>query len=157
MALKITLLMLPCVMMMMMVAQAAPQRHQGKVSTHHKSPNPSEDNSPKYYVITNLESEIKSTSHSIRPIQNNSISPWEYVSTTDSNRIPSHIDEARCLLTGCFNSNGVETLELESRPIFRQIPVLHRVHGNDRNYYFRLEYKTISVGCTCIRPYVQQM
>lgn len=69
---------LPCVMMMMMmlVAQAAPQKLQGKVGTHHKPE--SQDNSLKYYII-NLEHEIKPASHSIRPINNDSISPWEYM------------------------------------------------------------------------------
>ncbi|XP_026782672.1 interleukin 17a/f1 [Pangasianodon hypophthalmus] len=161
MALKITLLTLPCVammmMMMMMVAQAAPQKLQGKAGAHHKPANSHGEDSPKYYIISNLEQEIKPASMSIRPIHNDSISPWEYISTTDSNRIPSQLHEARCLLTGCLNWNGVETLELESRRIFRQIPVLQRVRGDDKNYFFRLEYKTISVGCTCVRPYVEQI
>ncbi|KAI5610890.1 interleukin 17a/f1 precursor [Silurus asotus] len=67
------------------------------------------------------------------------------------------LSEARCLLTGCLNWKGVETLELESRRIFRQVPVLQRVRGDDKNYFFRLEYKIISVGCTCVRPYVEQI
>ncbi|XP_017331302.1 interleukin 17a/f1 [Ictalurus punctatus] len=153
MALKIMLLTLPCVMMMMMVAQAAPSKLQGKLGAHHKP----EADSPKYYIIGNLEHDIKLASHSIRPIQNDSISPWEYISTTDSNRIPSQLHEARCLLTGCLNWSGVETMEWESRRIFRQIPILQRVRGDDKNYYFRLEYKTVSVGCTCVRPYVEQI
>ncbi|KAK3563675.1 hypothetical protein QTP86_034102, partial [Hemibagrus guttatus] len=144
---------LPCVMMMMMmmmmVTQAAPQKI--KVSAHHKTLN-SEDESPKFFILGDLEQEIKPASHSIRPIHNNSISPWETIYTTDSNRIPSQLPEARCLLSGCLNWNGVETLELESRRIFWQVPVLQRVRrGNDKNYYFRLEHKTISVGCTCVR------
>ncbi|KAI5101956.1 interleukin 17a/f1 precursor [Silurus meridionalis] len=79
------------------------------------------------------------------------------LTTTDGNRIPSQLSEARCLLTGCLNWKGVETLELESRRIFRQVPVLQRVRGDNKNYFFRLEYKIISVGCTCVRPYVEQI
>ncbi|XP_053365185.1 interleukin 17a/f1 [Clarias gariepinus] len=157
MALKFALLLLPYMMIMMiamMVAQAAPHKPPGKVSTHRKPP---EDDAPKYYIVGNLEHEIKTTSHSVRPIHNDSISPWEYITTTDLNRIPAQLHEARCLLSGCLNWEGVETMELESRRIIRQIPVLQRVRGDDKNYNFRLEYKAISVGCTCVRPYVQEI
>ncbi|KAK2842969.1 hypothetical protein Q7C36_011184 [Tachysurus vachellii] len=159
MALKTTILTLPYVMMMMMmmmtVTQAAPQKV--KMNVHHKAPS-SEDASPKLFILEDLEQEIKPASHSIRPIHNDSISPWETRYTHDSNRIPSYLPEARCLLSGCLNQDGVETLELESRRIFWQVPVLQRVRrGDDKSYYFRLEYKTISVGCTCVRPYVEQI
>ncbi|GAA6109195.1 interleukin 17a/f1 [Tachysurus ichikawai] len=158
MALKTTLLTLPYVMMMvmlMMVTQAAPQK--GKMTAHHKAPS-SEDASPKLFIVGDLEQEIKLASHSIRPIHNDSISPWEIRYTYDSNRIPSYLPEAHCLLSGCLNQNGDEMLELESRRIFWQVLVLQRVRrGDDKSYYFRLEHKTISVGCTCVRPYVEQI
>ncbi|TTO79341.1 Interleukin-17F [Bagarius yarrelli] len=106
-----------------------------------------------------LEKEIKQAKHSIRPIHNDSISPWEITYTTKPNRIPFQLPEARCLLNGCLNWNGMETMELESRRILWQVPVLQRVSrsGDDKNYYFRLEHETISVGCTCVRPYVTQI
>ncbi|KAK1793102.1 hypothetical protein P4O66_011508 [Electrophorus voltai] len=129
-------------------AQGAPRKEHH--SGYHKGQEP-----PLYRLI--LDHQPKAPSIPIRSINNDSISPWEYLYTHDDSLIPSHTAEAKCLLSGCLNMSGVETRDMESRPIFKQILVLRKVRGDQNNYYFQLEYKTISVGCTCVRPYVEQV
>ncbi|KAG9268972.1 interleukin 17a/f1 [Astyanax mexicanus] len=104
-----------------------------------------------------LDQQIKGSAASIRPINNDSISPWEYTYTEDPDLYPSVISSARCLLTGCLNVSGDEVLDVESKPIERQILVLRRVKTSKTDFHFKLEYKTITVGCTCVRPHVQNI
>ncbi|XP_057200776.1 interleukin 17a/f1 [Triplophysa rosa] len=101
-----------------------------------------------------LDPEFKHSSDLIRPINNDSISPWTYTFKHDETLYPSNIAEAKCLLTGCL-INGEEVHDYQSKPIISQILVLRKIHGDKHSYSFRLEYKTISVGCTCVRPYVE--
>ncbi|KAK3516740.1 hypothetical protein QTP70_022532 [Hemibagrus guttatus] len=72
----------------------------------------------------------------------------------DESRIPSRIFEAKCERTGCLSKDGNEDAGLESKPIFYQFLVLRRVKGKKKNYSFRLEKHTASVGCTCVVPNV---
>nr|XP_055029109.1 interleukin 17a/f1 [Misgurnus anguillicaudatus] len=101
-----------------------------------------------------LDPDVRHSSDPIRPINNDSISPWTYTFTHDENLYPQHIAQARCLLTGCL-INGVEVHDYQSKPIISQILVLRRIHGDKQSYSFRPEYKTVSVGCTCVRPHVE--
>ncbi|KAI4903604.1 hypothetical protein NFI96_013573, partial [Prochilodus magdalenae] len=129
------------------VQGASVSHHSGKHNEHPKS---------RSYQLT-LDNPEQDMSSSIRPINNDSISPWEYVLIRDSDYIPEAISTARCLLTGCRNVSGKEVLDVESKPIWRQILVLKKVRSSDeKNYQLKLAYKKISVGCTCVRPYVQQ-
>lgn len=79
------------------------------------------------------------------------------------------LSEARCLLRGCLDLDGRELLNLESRPIMRQVLLLRRVRAGPQGaqgvqgagphghaYYFRLESRLVAVGCTCVRPSVRQ-
>ncbi|XP_026802802.1 interleukin 17a/f3 [Pangasianodon hypophthalmus] len=96
--------------------------------------------------------ESQPDTYQISPSQ--SISPWTYEVSYDESRIPSRIFEAKCERTGCLNKDGSEDIGLESKPIFYQILVLRRVKGKKKNYSFRLEKHTTSVGCTCVSPNV---
>ncbi|XP_072546292.1 interleukin 17a/f1 [Salminus brasiliensis] len=145
-ALNIALLTVVCVIgLTTLGVQGAPSKV--KNGGHHKEPS--------HCLV--LDPQIKASSTSIRPINNDSISPWEYIHTEDPDLYPPVITSARCLLTGCLNMNGEEILDVESKPILKQILVLRRVKVDEKNFHFRLEYKTISVGCTCVRPYVQSV
>ncbi|KAF7690086.1 interleukin 17a/f3 [Silurus meridionalis] len=82
-----------------------------------------------------------------------SISPWTYEVSNDESRMPRHIFEAKCELTGCINKDGDEDIGLESKPIFYQIMVLRKIKSrNEKTYSFQLEKYTTSVGCTCVFP-----
>ncbi|XP_036449688.1 interleukin 17a/f1 [Colossoma macropomum] len=147
--LNITLLTVVCVISMaaLGVRGASILQSHPKQSDHHKS---------RSYLLT-LDHLDKGSASSIRPINNDSISPWEYTLVTDSDYIPDTISTAKCLLTGCLNAKGEEILDVESKPIMRQILVLKKVKADEKSYQLKLAYKTISVGCTCVRPYVQQV
>ncbi|KAJ8290586.1 hypothetical protein GJAV_G00014900 [Gymnothorax javanicus] len=94
----------------------------------------------------------------LQHVGNNSLSPWKISYNYDRNRFPPHIAEATCLLKGCLNAGGDEVMEFESKPIFHQILVLRRVELDHRKYAYKLETKTLSVGCTCVLPnIIQQM
>nr|UOV22697.1 interleukin 17F1 [Oostethus manadensis] len=98
------------------------------------------------------------SSRAFRPLQNDSISPWTYNVSHDISVFPP-VSEARCLLRGCLDSNGVEDLKLKSAPILHQVLLLHRVksRGTEPGYHYRLENRLIAVGCTCVRdPVLQQ-
>ncbi|XP_062857316.1 interleukin 17a/f3 [Trichomycterus rosablanca] len=82
-----------------------------------------------------------------------SLSPWTYDTTFENSRIPNYISEAKCVRTGCLTNGGHEDTGLQSKPIFYQILVLRRVSGR-KKYSFKVEKKTVSVGCTCVRPNV---
>nr|BBN97249.1 interleukin 17 A/F1 [Oryzias latipes] len=91
----------------------------------------------------------------IRPLQNVSISPWTYNTSSDSSLLMPALSEARCLLRGCLNLEGKEDLSLESRPIMHQVLVLRRVRAAGHSYDYHLESRLIAVGCTCVKPVVQ--
>ncbi|XP_062864049.1 interleukin 17a/f1 [Trichomycterus rosablanca] len=152
MALNFTLL---TVLYMMATCTMGAHLAPPKAAHHNTTRDKPNNTSPSYYVI--LDPQIKNPARAVRPINSNSISPWKYTTSHDKNRIPEDLSEAQCLLKGCLNRTGEETMEVESRLIYRQIPVLYRVSDVKNNIYFRMELKTIAVGCTCIQPYVQQV
>ncbi|XP_063080157.1 interleukin 17a/f1 [Engraulis encrasicolus] len=104
-------------------------------------------------VCLRLNTSLPDTPH-IRAVSNSSVSPWEWSFSHDENRIPSHIAEARCMYTGCLTQDMEENLELLSKPIHHQILVLRKVPDEKEGYALKLEYKTIAVGCTCVKPHV---
>ncbi|KAG7461136.1 hypothetical protein MATL_G00206770 [Megalops atlanticus] len=102
-----------------------------------------------------LDPNLMPASSHVPPIGNNSLSPWSYKYTYDDSLFPPHIAQAECLRTGCLDSDGWEDMGLESKPIYHQVLVLRRISGKKRKkYVFRLESKTIKVGCTCVLPSV---
>ncbi|CAL8243562.1 unnamed protein product [Lota lota] len=108
---------------------------------------------PEKTVPLYLDSVASAPTHSLRPLFNNSISPWTSNTTYDKDRLPLFITEARCSLQGCLNGHGTEDLNLESKPIWFQTLFLRRVKSpKGKSYHYRLESKLITVGCTCVRP-----
>ncbi|XP_036406217.1 interleukin-17F-like [Megalops cyprinoides] len=102
-----------------------------------------------------LDPNLMPASSQVPLIGNNSLSPWSYKYTYDDSLFPPHIAQAECLRTGCLGSDGQEDMGLESKPIYHQVLVLRRISGKKRKkYIFRLESKTIKVGCTCVLPSV---
>ncbi|XP_030643808.1 interleukin 17a/f1 [Chanos chanos] len=136
----------------MAVEGAPPPKAAGK----HPHKHPSEHKQPEaqsFRLI--LDQKFIAPSRVRRPINNDSISPWTYTFTHDEDMYPTDIAEAKCSLTGCLNNDGEEVLDFESKPIYTQVLVLKRVKGEGKDYHFRLESKTISVGCTCVRPHIE--
>ncbi|MFT7812990.1 interleukin-17F-like [Arapaima gigas] len=101
-----------------------------------------------------LNTSAMSTTVQVADLSHRSLSPWTYNTIHDESLYPPFIAEARCLLTGCRNSASKEVMDLESRPIFHQVLVLRRVRGNGEKYVYKLETRSIAVGCTCVRPNV---
>ncbi|XP_027019136.2 interleukin 17a/f3 [Tachysurus fulvidraco] len=101
-----------------------------------------------------VDSTIESQLDTYQISPSRSISPWTYEVSYDESRIPSRIFEAKCEKTGCLNKDGIEDAGLESKPILYQFLVLRRVKGKKKDYSFRLEKHTTSVGCTCVLPNV---
>ncbi|KAK7152706.1 hypothetical protein R3I93_010811 [Phoxinus phoxinus] len=160
-ALNIQFLMVACLMGIILIsfgAEGAPSKNPPKKGNgQHRSSEESDPSSSSYRLI--LDSEFKAAKQ-IQPINNDSISPWTYTFTYDENLYPSSIAEAKCSLTGCLietKSGWIEVQDYQSKPIYTQIMVLRRIRGEKHNYSFRLEYKTIAVGCTCIRPFVEHV
>ncbi|KAG7316788.1 hypothetical protein KOW79_020329 [Hemibagrus wyckioides] len=107
--------------------------------------------SKKLQLILDSAEEIQPDTYQISPRQ--SVSPWTYEVSYDESRIPSRIFEAKCERTGCLSKDGSEDPGLESKPIYYQFLVLRRIQkGKKKNYSFRLEKHTTSVGCTCVVP-----
>ncbi|NP_001018623.1 interleukin 17a/f1 precursor [Danio rerio] len=150
-ALNLRFLMVACMMGLVLIsfgAEGASVRSDQK----NKNSHPEADHS--YRLV--LDAEFKASTNPIHPINNDSISPWTYMFTHNESLYPTSIAEAKCSLTGCL-IDGVEVQDYESKPIYTQIMVLRRIRGEKPNYSFKLEYKTIAVGCTCVRPYVEQL
>ncbi|XP_014883873.1 interleukin 17a/f3 [Poecilia latipinna] len=112
-----------------------------------------------------LDSSVKSyPSHSYASnIANLSLSPWTYIDTYNSSRLPQKILQANCSTSGCLNLQGRgEDATLEAKPIKYQVLVLYRTlkkknnnKGKKQNkYIFMLGTEEITVGCTCVRPTV---
>ncbi|XP_008396384.1 interleukin 17a/f3 [Poecilia reticulata] len=112
-----------------------------------------------------LDSSVKSyLSHSSASnIANLSLSPWTYIDTYNSSRLPQKILQANCSTSGCLNLQGRgEDASLEAKPIKYQVLVLYRTlkkknnkKGKKKNkYIFMLGTEEITVGCTCVRPTV---
>ncbi|XP_077346469.1 interleukin-17F-like [Lithobates pipiens] len=88
-------------------------------------------------------------------LRKRSTSPWEYSYDVNNNRFPSTIAEAKCLHTGCLDAEGNVDINLNSVPIRQEILVLHREMKGCAST-FKLEKKMVTVGCTCVRPMVQE-
>ncbi|XP_072769444.1 interleukin 17a/f1 [Nerophis lumbriciformis] len=108
-------------------------------------------------VPLQLNPSLLAPPRTFRPLQNDSISPWTYNYSQEASVFPP-VSEARCLLRGCLDSNGVEDLNLKSAPILHQVLLLHRLksEGAEPGYHYRLEPRVIAVGCTCVRDHVRQ-
>ncbi|XP_061731699.1 interleukin 17a/f1 [Nerophis ophidion] len=107
-------------------------------------------------VPLQLNPSLLAPPRTFRPLQNDSISPWTYNFSQEASVFPP-VSEARCLLRGCLDSNGVEDLNLKSAPILHQVLLLHRLksEGAEPAYHYRLEPRVIAVGCTCVRDPVR--
>nr|XP_057944400.1 interleukin 17a/f1 [Doryrhamphus excisus] len=108
-------------------------------------------------VPVQLNPNVLVPSRPFRPLHNDSISPWTYNDSHDVSVFPP-VSEARCLLRGCLDSDGVEDLTLKSAPILHQVLLLHRLKsgGKEPGYHYRLEPRLIAVGCTCVRDPVRR-
>ncbi|KAM4597360.1 interleukin 17a/f1 [Fundulus diaphanus] len=126
------------VMMAVAMTEAAPRHH-----------------SEETYSLL-LDPKVLVPSRNLRPLENASISPWAYNTSSDDALFPPVMSEARCLLQGCLDLEGKEDLNLRSRPIMHQVLVLRRVKtpGEGHKYHYRLETRVIAVGCTCVRHMV---
>ncbi|XP_029569028.1 interleukin-17F [Salmo trutta] len=161
---SLTVLCMKGMLVMMIGAEVAPRAHSEKTESHtrttlqtHKKPTESESTGPDTVILPlHLDPNDLVPFHSIRPIWNHSISPWTYNTTYDDRRFPPIISEVRCSLKGCLNIKGKEDRNLMSKPIFYQILVLRKVMGSGKKCHYRLESKVISVGCTCVRPTIEQ-
>ncbi|XP_075056584.1 interleukin-17F-like [Mixophyes fleayi] len=83
-----------------------------------------------------------------------SISPWDYSFDVNNNRFPPRIAEAKCLHTGCLDSEGNVDISLNSVPIRQEILVIHR-EMRGCNPVYKLDKQLVTVGCTCVRPNIQ--
>ncbi|XP_022606149.1 interleukin-17F-like [Seriola dumerili] len=145
-------------MMMMTVTEAAAMLKPGGHSKHPSKTHRKSDGATVETVPLQLDANSLVPSRNIRPLENDSISPWTYNVSHDDSLYPSVLSEAHCLLQGCLDSEGQEDRSLESRPIMHQVLVLRRVRpaGAGQNYHYRLESRLMAVGCTCVRPIVTQ-
>ncbi|XP_038557882.1 interleukin 17a/f1 [Micropterus salmoides] len=144
------------IMMMVMTNEAA------VVPKHSAKTQKSSDGAAVETVPLQLDTNALAPTRNIRPLENASISPWAYNVSHDDSMFPPILSEARCLLRGCLDSEGLEDLSLESRPIMHQVLLLRRVRsaasagsGVGHSYHYRLESRLIAVGCTCVRPVIQ--
>ncbi|XP_054900076.1 interleukin 17a/f3 isoform X1 [Poeciliopsis prolifica] len=113
-----------------------------------------------------LDSSVKSyLSHSSASnIANLSLSPWTYIDSFNSSRLPQRILQANCSTSSCLNLQGRgDDATLQVKPIKYQVLVLYRAlkkrkinkKGKKKNkYIFMLGTEEITVGCTCVRPTV---
>ncbi|XP_008286313.1 interleukin 17a/f1 [Stegastes partitus] len=144
---NVTAACLVAMMLMMMMPEVSAMPKASK--THRKS----SDGAPLDTVPLQLDSDTLVVSGNIRVLANDSISPWTYNVSSDDSLFPPVLSEARCLLQGCLNSHGQEDHELESRPIMHQVMMLRRIKstGAESSYHYRLEFRRVAVGCTCVR------
>uniref|UniRef100_A0A3Q3VNW1 Uncharacterized protein n=1 Tax=Mola mola TaxID=94237 RepID=A0A3Q3VNW1_MOLML len=157
---KMLVVCVVAMMMMMMTTEAAAVLKTGgqlkhSLKLHKKSSLALE------MVPLQLDPNALVPSGNFRALENASISPWTYNFSSDESLFPP-LSEARCLLHGCLDKKGQEDLNLESKPIMRQVLLLRRVRsagaesGAEQSYHFRLESRLIAVGCTCVRVNVQR-
>ncbi|XP_010784610.1 interleukin-17F-like [Notothenia coriiceps] len=156
---KVTLFCVVAMMMMMkmMMVEAAAMPKVGGQSKHPKTHTEASDGAEAEMIPLQIDNKFLNHYRSVRPLQNASVSPWTYNITNDATLVPPFLSEARCLLRGCLDLDGVEDLNLESRPIMHQVMMLRRVKskGAETGYHYRLESRLLAVGCTCVRPTVQ--
>ncbi|XP_062378164.1 interleukin 17a/f1 [Sardina pilchardus] len=114
-------------------------------------PRPGGKKQPHAYLLLNHS--IPETPQ-MRSYGNSSMSPWTYNISHEDDRFPADIFNARCLHQGCLTAGGKVNEDLLSVPIERQILVLRKKADRKGENYFMLDYMTIAVGCTCVRPQV---
>ncbi|KAK5914841.1 hypothetical protein CesoFtcFv8_000489 [Champsocephalus esox] len=153
---KVTLFCVVAMMMMMMkmmMVEAAAM----PTAKHPRTHTEASDGAEAEMIPLQIDNQFLRHYRSVRPLQNASISPWTYNITNDATLVPPFLSEARCLLRGCLDLDGVEDLNLESRPIMHQAMLLRRVKskGAEHGYHYRLESRLLAVGCTCVRPTIQ--
>ncbi|XP_069386708.1 interleukin 17a/f1 [Paralichthys olivaceus] len=144
-------------MMMVMSSKAAAMPRGGGQSKHSGKTSNKTDDAAAGMVPLQLDPKSLVPTTNVRPLENASISPWTYNNFHDASLLPPVLSEARCLLQGCLNLEGVEDQSLESRPIMHQMLMLRRVKSaSAESYHYKLESRLIAVGCTCVRPTIQQ-
>ncbi|XP_070690987.1 interleukin 17a/f1 [Pempheris klunzingeri] len=149
--------MMMMMMMMMMIEAAAMPKAGGQSKHSAKTHKKSSGGAVVETVPLQLDPKALVPTRHIRPLHNTSISPWTYNLSHDESLFPQTLSEARCQLHGCLDLDGQEDLNLESRPIMHQVLLLRLVKPEGaESYHYRLESRLIAVGCTCVRPVVQQ-
>ncbi|MGH0115158.1 UNVERIFIED_CONTAM: hypothetical protein FKN15_070678 [Acipenser sinensis] len=84
-----------------------------------------------------------------------SISPWTYTLNIDEDRYPKVLAFAECLCAGCISEvTGREMTSLNSLLLTQRIMGLHRrpCFSNPELSAFYVDYISVPVGCTCVRP-----
>ncbi|NXA96371.1 IL17F protein, partial [Melanocharis versteri] len=100
--------------------------------------------------IINMNQDTKASAD----VSSRSLAPWDYRLDEDHDRFPRLIADAKCRHSQCVNPEGQLDHGLNSVPITQEILVLRREQRGCQQSY-RLEKKTITVGCTCVMPLVQ--
>ncbi|KAM7405613.1 hypothetical protein PAMP_000048 [Pampus punctatissimus] len=149
--------MMVMMMMVLMMAEVTAMLKGGSHSRHQTRGHRKTSDSAIETVFLQLDPNTLVPTRNIKPLENSSISPWDYNVSLDDSLYPPVLSEAHCLLRGCLDKMGVEDLNLESKPIMHQVLLLRRVRssGPGDSYHYRLESRLIAVGCTCVRPVIQ--
>ncbi|KAG8550074.1 hypothetical protein GDO81_029045 [Engystomops pustulosus] len=93
--------------------------------------------------------------HQSGDVRKRSTSPWDYSYDKNIYRNPMIIAEAKCDHAGCVDAQGNIDINLNSVPIKQEILVLLR-EMKGCSPVFKLEKKIVTVGCTCVRPLIQE-
>ncbi|KAM8893499.1 interleukin 17a/f2 [Spinachia spinachia] len=75
-----------------------------------------------------------------------SLSPWSWGPSPATHQIPSTIWEAKCSSSSCSGPGAGR--DLNSVPIYQNLLVLTR---QEREHCFTASYRSVAVGCTCVR------
>ncbi|KAM4592423.1 interleukin 17a/f2 [Odontesthes bonariensis] len=115
----------------------------------------SEEQAPPPACSSTLEfsSEVQSSSQENGKIHHRSLSPWSWRSTSVKNRIPATLWEAECSSMFCSGPDQTENHNLNSVPIHQSVLVLTR---KDDGRCYVASYRSVAVGCTCIRAKASQ-
>ncbi|KFV82316.1 Interleukin-17F, partial [Struthio camelus australis] len=100
--------------------------------------------------ISNINQDTKMASD----VSSRSLAPWDYRIDEDPNRFPHVIADAQCRHSSCVDLAGQLDYSVNSVPIRQEILVLRRERRGCQHSY-RLEKKTITVGCTCAKPVIR--
>ncbi|XP_065138779.1 interleukin-17C [Paramisgurnus dabryanus] len=97
-------------------------------------------------------SELSSV-HLSSEIKHRSLAPWRTRIVEDPEMIPSRYEEAECLCDGCI-INGAHNHSYNSVPVLQKMLFLKKVKclSDPSKYSFKIEYKEVAVGCTCVAP-----
>ncbi|XP_015260055.1 PREDICTED: interleukin-17A-like [Cyprinodon variegatus] len=100
-----------------------------------------------------FSSVISSSSAGSGNIHLRSLSPWTWRTTTVKNRIPETIWEAECSSEFCLSPKPgpAGSHNLNSVPVYQSVLVLTRMKGSR---CYAASYKSVAVGCTCVRASV---